>query len=135
MPHRLVGKAVLPLLGAVAIAACHTFGPVASPREYVAAQQPNKVWVTGTDGSVVIFEGPKVEGDTLVGFVNGAYKELLLSDVKQVAARRPARGRTRFSIIAGSIATIGVVWFIAGGGFGTGSTPEDEEDGGPPPPP
>jgi hypothetical protein len=134
MLRRLVGKAVLPVLGAAAIAACHTFGPIASPRDFLASKQPARIWVTETDGSVAVFEGPKLVGDTLAGFVRGEYQELPLSNVKQIAARQSAPRRTRFSIIAGSIATIGVVWLIAGGGFGNGSTPEDEEDGGPPPP-
>jgi len=115
------------VLGVAALAACHTFGPVASPREYVAARQPHKVWVTGTDGSVTMVEGPRVEGDTLVGFVNGAYKELPLSDVKQVAARQPARGRTRAVIIAGSVVAVGFMLFVATGGLASSTIPDDDE--------
>lgn len=117
--------AVLPLLGITV--ACHTMSPVNSPREYIAGQQPSKVWVTQTDGSVVLVEGPKMVGDTLVGFVGGEYRELPFSDVKQVVARQPAKKKTILSITAGTIATAGILWFIAGGGLGASDIPDDDE--------
>lgn len=120
-------RAAVPAALAV-VAACHTFGPVASPRDYLTAKQPQKVWVTGSDGSVAIFEGPKLVGDTLAGFVRGEYKEVPLADVKSVSARQSAPGRTRAVIIVGSVATLGFMLFVATGGLATSTIPPDDEE-------
>ena len=110
------------------VAACHTFGPLTSPRDYLAAKQPPRVWVTGSDGSVAVFEGPKLLGDTLAGFVRGEYREVPLAEVKQVSARQSAPGRTRTAIIAGSVVTIGFMLFVATGGLAASTIPPDDEE-------
>jgi hypothetical protein len=110
------------------VAGCHTFGPVASPHDFLTTKQPAKVWVTGPDGSVAVFEGPKLVGDTLAGFVRGEYREVPLAEVKSVSARQSAPGRTRTAIIVGSVATVGFMLLVATGGFATSTIPPDDEE-------
>jgi hypothetical protein len=118
-----------PMSVAVAVVtACHTFGPVASPQDYVTAKKPPRVWVTEPDGSVSVFEGPKLLGDTLAGFVKGEYREVPLADVKSVSARQSAPKRTRAVIVVGSVATIGFMLFVATGGLGVSTIPPDDEE-------
>ena len=40
----------------------------ASPEQVVEEEQPSQIRVTTTSDSVVIFQGPRVSGDTLIGF-------------------------------------------------------------------
>jgi hypothetical protein len=69
--------------------------------------------------------GPQVFGDTLVGYVNGAFQELATAGVQRVAMRRPARAKT-IALIAGATAgaTLVAVWLS---GVGDPS-PRDEVD-------
>ncbi len=127
MFHRLFATLLPPATAVAVVAGCHTFGPVSSPSDFVATKQPQRVWVTGTDGSVEIFEGPKLLGDTLAGFVKGEYREVPLADVKQVAARQSAPRRTRTAIIVGSVATVGFMLLVATGGLASSSIPDDDE--------
>jgi hypothetical protein len=114
------------ILPVAMLAACRTMGPV-EPREYITAKQPSRVWVTEADGSVSVFEGPKLVGDTLAGFVRGEYRELPLSNVKQVVARQPNKKKTILSITAGTLATAGLLFLITGSGPGASDIPEDDE--------
>ena len=41
----------------------------ASPAQVVQEEQPSQIRVTTTSDSVVILQGPRVSGDTLIGFV------------------------------------------------------------------
>lgn len=127
MFRALFVRVVLPIVPLAGVAACHTFGPVASPREFITTSLPARVTVTDTEGSTAVFETPRLMGDTLAGFVRGEYREVPLSTIKQVHARQRAPRRTLFSIIAGSVATAGILYLIAGAGPDT-SSPPDEED-------
>src|ERR1700704_5305786 len=55
---------------------CTSFGPVA-PKEYIPIQHPAQIWVTRSDNSVVKMQLPKLLGDTLVGYINGDYQEMM----------------------------------------------------------
>src|SRR5215471_17540315 len=85
--------------------ACTSFGPI-SPKEYIPIEHPTRVWVTKSDNSVVKVQLPKLLGDTLVGYVNGDYQEMILSQTKQVQAKRLQSGRT--ALMAGAV-VLGVV--------------------------
>src|SRR3989442_1548952 len=84
--HRVVAAVLL-----AALTGCTTFGLV-NPKEYIPAKRPPQVWVWRADSSVLLLRGPHFLGasDTLVGLVDGEYRELQLSDVRQVKASRPA---------------------------------------------
>lgn len=90
-------------------AACHTMAPLSW--DELAGLRPSVVWVTRADQTVVQVSGPQVFGDTLVGYVNGAFQELATAGVQRVAMRRPARAKT-IALIAASTAaaTLVAVW-------------------------
>jgi hypothetical protein len=109
--------------------ACHTMAPM--NWDEVAIQRPSTVWITRANETVQV-SGPQVFNDTLVGYVNGAFEELPISDVTTVAVRRPARGKT-IALVAASTAaaTALAVWIANGGSFGDNTfidcpdTPDD----------
>lgn len=88
--------------------ACHTMTPLSW--DELNGLRPSRVWITQTNQSVFEVSGPQVFGDTLVGYVNGQFRELPTADVKQVSVRRAARGKTIALIAAGTAgaAAIGV---------------------------
>jgi hypothetical protein len=107
------------IIGAILLGSlfgCTTFGPV-SPKEFVIAKRPQQVWVWKADSSVVLVRGPHFlpGSDTLVGMVDGEYRELPLSDVTQVKASRPAPVRTAALVIGGVGAVVGTALIIKKG--------------------
>lgn len=100
--------------------ACHTMAPL--NWDEVAVQRPSAVWVTRANETVQV-SGPQLFNDTLVGYVNGTFEELAISDVTQVAVRRPARAKT-IALIAASTATAALVavWMS-----GLGPKPADDD--------
>lgn len=78
------------------------------------------VWVTRTTpGPTLALEGPRIVGDTLVGFDAGEYVELPFSQIEQVRARQPNRAKT-IALAAGlALAAVGLSFVITSGhGFG-----------------
>ena len=109
-PRGVFRRGVAAVLMMTSLTACTTFGPIA-PKEYIPIQHPMQIWVTQADNSVIVVQVPKLLGDTLVGYVNGDYQEMLLSQTKQVQTRRQAKGRTALALgaaVAG-VAVLGVV--------------------------
>lgn len=109
------------ILTALAGTACHSMTPL-TWRE-LDGLRPSRVWVTRADQSVTEVSGPQVFGDTLVGYVNGAFQELATAEVTRLAMRRPARAKT-IALIAASTAGAALlgVWMS-----GLGPNPPDEE--------
>jgi hypothetical protein len=112
----------------ISLAACTTTGVVGYPAEYIDTHGPNHVWVTQPDNTVVEMSNPQVHGDTLVGFVNGAYTEMSLGDVKLMKAKFSSPGRT--AVLAGSVAIGTALAVTALMGSGSGSTCYDRSTGG-----
>jgi hypothetical protein len=101
--------------------ACYTLKPVTL--DEVLVKQPQKVWVTRADQSVILLEKPQVLGDTLVGHVNGAYEEIPAAQQTQLRMRTMASGKTIavIGIAAGSVLTMAAL--LAGGGSGDPTPP------------
>jgi hypothetical protein len=89
------------ILATLASAACHTMSPVAL--DQLRGIQPNRVWVTRGDQSVVVVSNPQVLGDTLVGFVNRKYQVMPLASLKQLRVARAAPRRTAALVVAGIV--------------------------------
>src|SRR2546421_8287595 len=70
------------------LTACTTYRPI-SAREYIPISHPSAVYITRPDNTVEVMQLPKLLGDTLVGYVNGDYQEINLSQVKQMNAKVP----------------------------------------------
>ena len=120
------GGLALAALLVCGIPACSTLQPLVDSRAYLASQRPGRLLVTPRDGSAIVVTAPRLLGDTLVGFVDGAYRELLLSDVREVRVRQPAGGRTAL-LVAGVVATGAalIALLAATGPEGRLPTPED----------
>lgn len=105
------------LLTAVTLAAtaCHTMTPLTLKE--INTLRPPHAWVTDSDESVFQIAGPQVYGDTIVGYVNGQFRELPNSTVKQVTVRRLARAKTIALIAAGTAAATGIAVWMAGSGI------------------
>jgi len=106
---------------------CSTWQPVADTRHYVSTARPGRLWVTPRgEGTPIVLTAPRLIGDTLVGFVNGEYREYLLAAVDHVRVRRPARGRTVLlaaGVVAGGAALVALL--ASAGPAGRLPTPED----------
>jgi hypothetical protein len=92
------------------VSACHTMKPI-QPSQ-LSSETIYRVWITKGNDSAIVLADPQVRGDTLAGFVNGAYQELSLSEVRSLRARQPAYGRT--ALLAGALtaaAVAGLVYF------------------------
>jgi hypothetical protein len=87
-------------------AACYTLRPVTY--EQLGTARPGTVWITRSDQSVVVLETPRVFGDTLVGYINGEFKELSATELnpRLFRVRHVASARTA-AVIAVAAAGIG----------------------------
>jgi hypothetical protein len=82
-----------------------------------------RVWVTGADQTTVVLHGPRVNGDTLGGFVDGKYREMLLSDARTIQQRTAAPGRTAaLAAFAGAATLATFVYFANRSYVGDGQT-------------
>lgn len=105
---------------------CTTLRPVADANAYLSTSRPGRVWVRTTDETLLV-EAPRLIGDTLVGFVEGEYREFLPDAVREVRVRESAPRRTVF-LTAGMIA-VGAFLIATLAGTGPGGrlpTPEDD---------
>ena len=105
------GMAGLVLL--VTQAACMTNPrPVAEPTPFLRAERPRKIWVSLANGEQLVIEGPKVYGDSLLGFTekNGQTEEvwLPLTDLQEVKTRHLSGSRTAL-LGVGIAAAVGLV--------------------------
>ena len=101
--HRLTRSIAGALMST--LTACTTFGPV-SAREYLPIEHPTNIWITTADNHVVKMQAPKLLGDTLVGYVNGDYQEVRLSQAKQIQAKRPQPVRTAMLVGGGVLGIV-----------------------------
>ena len=93
----------------------------ASPAQVVQEEQPSQIRVTTTSDSVVILQGPRVSGDTLIGFVERNFTwdgsvygvpdtasalKIPLADISHVALHKTNAGKSvllGLGIVAGII--------------------------------
>lgn len=121
MLRRVVAATLL-----LSFVSCTTLKPVADANSYVSTSRPSEVWVK-TDDRTVLLEGPRLLGDTLVGFVDGEYREFLPGEVRSMQVRRPASGRT--ALFVSGLVVVGAVLIGMLASTGPSSslpTPEDD---------
>jgi hypothetical protein len=121
----MIRRLVSPVLLAATVG-CTTLRPVARPQEFIPSRRPERIWVTRADNSKIVLDGPRLLGDTLVGWFRGNYQEILLPETRWITVREPAPRRTL--LLAASFAGVGagVLYMLAGSGpSGSGSQTED----------
>jgi hypothetical protein len=106
--------------------ACSTLRPVATPMQFIPSERPAQLWVTTADNATMRLEGPRLLGDTLVGFVAGRYEEIPLPQARSLWVRQPAPRRTAF-LVAG-LAVLGASLFYMLNGNGPSSPITGGED-------
>jgi len=113
---------------AILLNACHTMRPVQPSA--LTAGAVGAVWVTKTDHSTVILQAPRVTGDTLEGFVDGSFHEMLLSQTTKLAVQQPARGRTVAIGVAVGVSALATFIYMANrSDVGDGQTCYTPKDG------
>jgi hypothetical protein len=100
------------LLSALASTACRTTKSVSL--EHLNALKPDRAWVTNQDQSVVVLVGPHVVADTLAGYVDGKYEQLLSAGLRRVTVRTPAPARTVLLATGVAIGVGGLVIALSG---------------------
>jgi hypothetical protein len=107
---------------------CSAMAPVAQPKNFVEARRPEVVWLTTTDEPVMKqLDGPKLQGDTIVGFIEGEYTEIPLVNVKAMQAKQYSRKKTTLFALIASAIVVGLIFTIEGGvGADTDMIGEDD---------
>ena len=88
-------------------AGCTSMSPVKQPENYIESQQPKVVRITRSNGSKFLMVGARLNGDTLMGFVEtpggavGEFTEFPFGDVTRVEAQQYAHGKTVLAILGG----------------------------------
>jgi len=120
--------AVVGAAGLFAAAACHSVRPV-QPAQLVSGAF-TAVRVTATDRSTVILHAPHLSGDTLAGFVDGEYREMLLSQTETITARTRSPARTAaLGIVVGASTLVTLIYFANRSYVGDGQTCYAGRDG------
>ena len=111
------------------LAGCTTMRPVnGPPKEFITVHEPSVVWVTRAEPATPIaLEAPRVLGDTIVGFVEGEYTELPVTQIRTVQAKQFSRGRTTAFLVGMGVLAAGLT-FVLAGGHGTAAEMLEEED-------
>jgi len=100
------------LLAAIAGAACTT---MKSPTlDQLQALGPDRVWVTQSDQSVVLLYEPRVERDTLVGYIGMRRAKVPGAGIQRLRVRVSAPARTML-LAGGLISAFGGVLFAVSG--------------------
>lgn len=121
------GVSVLILLS---VSACTTMQAVAEPRDYLKTRQPKQIWVTRDSAQAMIaVDGPRLIGDSIVGFVEGEYMEIPVSQVRGMQAKQYSRKRTSAFLVAASAVVVGL-FLVVKGGTGSDEDRNGEDDNG-----
>lgn len=115
----------LPML--LMMTACTTMQPVSRPREFMKSRQPSVVWVNHSGQKLVSLEGPQLVGDSIVGFIEGEYTEIPMSQIESMHAKQYSRSRTT-AFVAGMVGVAAAAILLLSGGMGAGMDEIGEDD-------
>ena len=113
----------LALLGTVA---CYSVKPVANIREFIPANNPQRVWVVNKSNESYILTAPRVEGEEIVGRLLNSSEEMRIpvASAQLVEAKQRDKGKTiAVGVLLAAVAGT-TVYLVANGG----STPGDPQD-------
>lgn len=98
----------------VTLASCTTWQPVSvSPTSYIRAHDPDKIWIQLGDGSTLVFSRPRVIGDSLRGITAGAYRNVALTNVKEMRAQEYSKKKTAIVAAASTVFLVGIIYLLA----------------------
>ena len=102
---------VVALVGAVLTSACHSMRTV-TPADIGSARSLDRIWVTQSDRTVIQVAAPEVRGDTLIGFVDGNYREMPLSQTVALQVRERDTGRTAVLVGGATGVTLAAIIYL-----------------------
>lgn len=111
IPVRFAVAVLLPAL-AVVPAGCQTMKPMGL--DQLSGARPAKVWVTRTDRSVIVLTDPQIVNNRLAGFQDDVYQVFPADEVRQIAVRRIAAGRTAALVATGAAGAFALMWALSG---------------------
>jgi hypothetical protein len=103
-------------------AACTTVREV-QPSELSRTHAPTRVWATLSDHSMLMLDSAVVQGDTLIGKVDGGWRRLPLANGETLHAREPSQSRTVALVAVTVGATAAGSWYLLKQDGAPGSTP------------
>jgi len=71
-----------------------------------------RVWVTRADHSTLVFDAPRVSGDSLIGTVSGFPERLPFSDVTALRVRESAPDRTAAVVFLGATGVFALAMYV-----------------------
>lgn len=115
-------KLILALLTAATLPACTAYRTVADPVATLQAPKPVKdARVTLRTGERLELDFPRVEGDSLSGFLfGGELRTVALADVVRVEAKKVSAGRTAGLVLGMAVVGTAAAGAVSVGEFGTG---------------
>jgi hypothetical protein len=101
------------LIGVVGIGACTTLRRV-QPAEFLAKNNPDVLWVTHANNTIVPVTQPEIAGDTLKGMWQGTQRRVAipLSEVRRVRAKLPDSRKTAVLVTTLGMAGVSAVYFL-----------------------
>ena len=96
---------------AVGLAACHTMRPL-DRGSLNTADLPQRVWVSAPDRGTVRLDAPRIAGDTLQGFDDGKFRELVLTPGTVVRAKQPSQAKTAAMVAVASALTLTSLMYL-----------------------
>jgi hypothetical protein len=121
----MVVRRITAAVGIFAITACYSVRPVANARDFISAEQPKRVWVVNSQNESYVLTSPRVEGDNIVGNLQGSGTAMTipLGSAQLVEARQRDKTKTLVAGVVFGVVAGGVAFLVAG----AGSTPGDSQ--------
>jgi hypothetical protein len=94
-----------------AFASCTAVRAV-QPSELSRTHAPTRVWATLPNHTVLTLDSAFVQGDTLIGKVDGGWQRLPLADGQTLHAREPSHSRTLALVALTAGATAAASWYL-----------------------
>lgn len=108
----------------LATTACYTVRPVANAREFISAEQPKRVWVVNSQNESYVLTSPRVEGDNIVGNIQGSGTSMTipLQSAQLVEARQRDKSKTVVAGVVLGVVAGGVAFLVANAGNSEGDS-------------
>jgi hypothetical protein len=103
---------------AISLGACSTMKAVPAPARYIEAERPKLLRLTQSDGSRVMMIGARMEGDTVMGFVQtsktslGEFREVPMQDITKVEAQQYTHTLTALAIMGAFVGWAAITYAV-----------------------
>jgi hypothetical protein len=104
---------------ALTLGACSSMKTLKSPTSYVESVRPKLIRITQTDGQRFNMIGARIEGESVMGFVQepngvmGEFREVPFSDVRKVEAQQYVHTLTALAVLGSFVAWGALTYAVA----------------------